>query len=256
MTSGTMGLAEYESRALALCFAAEVSDAELAEIGNADRWRTYRNMVRARLRKVCANAFPRALDAMGEERFDALFVAWLAEAGVTHRYFREVPIGFLEHASPALANAEPWLLDLARYELATWRVKLVDDRDEPEVVEIDFDRPIALNVALEVLETSHEVHQPIDGHAYPAERSRYAIYRAADFRAVTMILTPMAHALLSAWCADSSKTLTEQVQHVTAARGRAVDARFVDGLSTMLADFIERGIVRGSLRPSTTEPKR
>ena len=247
----TLSLAQYESRALELCFAPEASDEALAEIGDPSRWRSYRNMVRARLRKVCGNALPRTNDAIGDERFDALFVAWLAEAPPKHRYFREVPLGFLEHATPTLRAApEPWLLDLARYELTTWQVKYADDRDLPDVVDIDFERPIALNPALALLDTSYAVHQPVEGHAYPEESMRYGIYRAADFRAITMILTPMARALLEAW-SDSGTSLTAHVQTVTKARGRTVDAGFIDGLSNMLADFIERGIVRGSLPPKT-----
>lgn len=249
----TLSLAEYESRALELCFAAEVSDEALAEIGDASRWRSYRNMVRARLRKVCGNALSRTSDAIGEERFDALFVDWLAQAPPKQRYFREVPIGFLEHATEALGSAaEPWLLDLARYELTTWRVKFADDRNLPTAVDLDFELPIALNPALELLDTTHAVHQPVQGHAYPADPTRYAIYRDAEFRAVTMILTPMARALLDAWT-DSGTSLTQHVQTVTKARGRTVDAGFIDGLSNMLADFIERGIVRGSLPLTETK---
>lgn len=248
----TLSLADYESRALELCFAADVSDEALAEIGDASRWRAYRNMVRARLRKVCGNALPRTEDAIGEERFEALFVSWLAEAPPKHRYFREVPIGFLDHASTALRAIAPWVADLARYELTTWCVKFADDRDLPAVVELDFALPIALDPSVALLDTSHTVHQPVEGHAYPETAMRYAIYRDADFRAVTMILTPMARALLEAW-ADSGTSLTQHVQTITTARGRAVDAGFIDGLSNMLADFIERGIVRGSLPQTETK---
>ncbi len=246
-----MNLAQYEARAMELCFAAEASDDSLAELGDAARWRTYRNMVRARLNKVCRNALPRTVDALGDERFEALFVAWLAEAPPTQRYFREIPMGFLAHARDALRAAqEPWLLDLATYELTTWRVKFADDRGIPDVVDIDFQKPIALNPALELLDTQHAVHVAVDGHAYPATPTRYAIYRAPDFRAITMLVTPMARALLQAW-SDPGTSLAEHVQTVTSARGRAVDAEFIDGLSTMLADFIERGIVRGSLPPTS-----
>ena len=51
--------------------------------------------------------------------------------------------------------------------------------------------------------------------------------------------------LLRAWI-PGDRTMTEAVQAVAQARGTAIDARFIDGLSSLLEDFLGRGILLGS----------
>ena len=239
-------LEELQRHALDTCFKRAPTDADFERLGDAKRWRVYRSMVRARLRRVNEAALPRTRRALGDAAFGELFSAWLDEAPPRTRYFREVPMGLLEHALPCLAQDErPWLADLARYELATWRVKQLDDREVPPTSDLSFDRPPVLTPALELLDVGWSVHRARKTHDYRKGPFHLAIYRSRDHRAVTMELNPLARDLVKSW-RGGDEPLTERVRRVAEERNTAIDQGFLESLGAMLADFLERGIVLGS----------
>ena len=204
-------------------------------------------MVRTRLRRVCGAALPRTKKALGPEAFEAAFVSWLAEAPPSTRFFREVPAQFAAHLAPRLeAREEGWLPDLARYELAEWTVKSADDADLPPLApEFGFERPPVVSPALTLLEVGWTVPRK-KAKRYEPTPLHLCIYRDPEsFQAVTMELNELARDLLRAWI-PGDRTMTEAVQAVAQARGTAIDARFIDGLSSLLEDFLGRGILLGS----------
>ena len=141
----------------------------------------------------------------------------------------------------------PWTSDMARFELARWRV--LASEDDPPARELAFDRPPLLARSLELLDVAHIVQhtkvapKPVDGTLH------LAIYRAPKgegFEAVTLELNELARDLLRAWQEPGDAPLAARVQAVTSARGTAIDERFLDGLGTLLEDFLRRGLVLGS----------
>lgn len=239
-------LEQLQREVLDTCFKRSPSDADFERLGHAERWRVYRDMVRARLRRVNEAALPRTRSALGDEGFGELFTRWLDEAPPRTRYFREVPMDFLGHALAHLRDEErPWLADLARYELATWRVKQLDDRDAPATVDLSFDRAPVLTPALELLDVGWSVHRPRKAHDYSEGKFHLVIYRSRDHRAVTMELNALARDLVADW-RSGDETLTERVHRVAQRRNTAIDEGFIESLGTMLADFLERGILLGS----------
>lgn len=159
-------LADHEALATRVCFDAAIPEDALRALAGSggalaeERWRVYREMIRARLRKVVRAALPRAVEALGESRLEAYFAAWLAEAPPDTRFFREVPTGFVRHAEPSLDadEAQPWLGDLARYELARWRVLAAPDA-EGEALPLAFELAPKLTPALELLDVRWAVHK-------------------------------------------------------------------------------------------------
>ncbi len=203
-------------------------------------------MVRARLRRVNEAALPRTRAVLGNDTFGELFTSWLDEAPPRTRFFRKVPTAFVVHVLPQLNCKEhPWLSDLARYELATWRVKQLDERDAPETTDLTFDRAPVLTPALELLDVEWSVHRQRQEHDYEQGPFHLAIYRSRDHRAITMVLNPLARDLVDDW-RSGDETLTERVHRIAQRRNTTINESFIESLGAMLADFLERGILLGS----------
>lgn len=276
-------LPEHERLAASVCFSRDVDDANVAMLANGDaladeRWRIYREMVRTRFRKVVLAAFPRTTQALGDQ-FDPRFTAWLDEAPPDTRFFREVPAGFARHlgawltsspsaspsGEPLASESQPnesssseslssarssaslpsYTADLARFEIARWRVLAAPD--DPPAQELSFERPPQLTRSLKLLDVAHSVHTK-KGAPKPGV-FHLAIYRAPKddaFEAVTLELNELARDLLRAWSDPSDAPLAARVQAVTQSRGTAIDERFLDGLGTLLEDLLRRGVVLGS----------
>lgn len=278
-------LSEHERLAASVCFSRDVDDATVATLANGDgladeRWRVYREMVRVRFRKVVLAAFPRTTKALGDQ-FEPRFAAWLDEAPPDTRFFRDVPTGFARHLGawltsvPSASSSEPlasesqpnesspsessneslssapsaslpsFIADLARFEIARWRVLAAPD-DLP-AQELSFERPPHLTRSLELLDVAHSVHTK-KGAPKPGV-FHLAIYRAPKddaFEAVTLELNELARDLLRAWSDPDDAPLAARVQAVTQSRGTAIDERFLEGLGTLLEDLLRRGVVLGS----------
>ena len=240
-----LSLGEHIAAVTEVCFAIDVPEDQLARLGAEDRWRSYRKMVRTRLRKVVRAALPRTTRACAKH-FDSVFSQWLAQKPPSTRYFREVPVQFQEFASPQLTEIESWLAELAEFEIACWTSRYSDERTAPAIGELSFERPIVLHPSVRLLQFNFGVHHsPGDKRRnYTQGPHRLCVYRNKEFESVTMQLNPLAYDLMMAW--RGPETLAEATQSVARKRDTKVDDQFIDGLSTMLEDFIERGIVMGS----------
>ncbi len=229
-----------------VCFDESPSQADLNALGSQDRWETYRRMVRTRLVEVIHIALARTLAAVGKETLSSHIATWLAERGPRTRYFREVPIEFAAFVLPALERHElPWVADLARYEIACWSAKH-GPADHPPVTAFSFDRPPVVNPVLTVLRLSYPVHEaPTPVAGYMPQDTPLCVYRDPSHAAVTWTLNPVAADLVEAW-APGLQPVAESVKAVAAARGTIIDAHFIEKLSEMIADFIDRGVLLGS----------
>lgn len=244
-----MTLLERNQAVTRVLFEAEPREADLAAIGSRERWLLYREMVRSRLVRTTGSALPRTRDALGEARFEALYARFLAEAPPTTRYLREVASRFADWALPVLRaddDRPPWLPDLLRYEAARWTARYLEPADDPPVVEFAFDRPAVLTPTLRLLDLEWDVSKPPpEGEPYPQRPTVAAVYRDRDHRAAAWVPNATAAALLRVWLTGDF-TMTEAVERVTEERGITITQSFLESLSGMLADFLERGLVLGS----------
>lgn len=248
-------LEDYSTRITRICMARELPEEDLNALGHPERWRSYRTMVRARLRRVVRAALPRTrahLDALGEDVFDAHVTDWLATSPPDTRFFRDVPGGFVDSQGPTLAKRLPGLDDLARYEYACWQTKAADDRFIPSAGALSFELPPVLHPSVILLSTKFAVQkkkttlEPLAQHL--------CIYRTPKFEAITMELNPIAFSMMRHWQQNPNAPLTASVQQSAAEHGSSIDQSFIEGLAALLEDFLQRGILLGSAVNPTASP--
>jgi hypothetical protein len=242
-------LAELQRATVELCFGPEPHDEQLSGLGDARIWRIYRDAVRKRLRGELSVALPRTCALLGHERVDALFGRFLRTDPPRTRFFHAVVGSFSQAALPWLrADVElpAASADLCAYEAARWSVgDLCDDPDGP-VLEFEFERVPVFTPALRLLELRHAVHLSADEQgAYGQGEFTLCVYRKRDERqARYFALNPVTYALMQRWvCAD--EPVARSIERVAAERSVAVDQAFLDGLCTVLSDFLERGVLLG-----------
>ena len=246
-----LSLRAYQETALRVFFGREPSDADLQQLGSPERFRMYRNMVRHRLDKVVRAALPRTLRALGEDEASALITAFFDEAPPRTRWFREVPEHFGAFALARFGETSPvHLRELCLFELARWTVQHLESEPAVNVVALDFNLPPVTTPALRRLRVQHRVDlrgtEPRPGPA------NLALSRRLDDKPATGRLNRIAPALLDAFV-DGQGSLAERVQAVTPARDVAIDENFLERLSALLADFLERGVLLGSAGPAPAD---
>ena len=240
---------DIERAVVRVCFGVEPASEDLRLLGDERVWRIYREMVRKRLWEECRLGLRRTAEAAGAA-FDRVFVAHLAEEPPRTRFFREIVPGFARSAESrfrADASLPAYLADLCAWEAALWEVGDLSDRTDAAPVEFAFDRVPVLSPTARLLHLRHAVHEtPATGGGYAARDAYLCVHRRADDdRASTWTLAPVTHALLARF-ERGADTVTAAIQNVAAERGIAVDPGFIDGLCTVLADFLDRGVILGS----------
>ena len=244
-------LRDHQLRAGRVCLAPEVDEEDLKALGAPQRWSIYRTMVRTRLSKVCAAAMPRVRKSLGAKAFDASIESWLAEAPPRTRYFRELPQAFFDFAfAHERLLRPPWVADLARFELALWNIKAVDDRDLPTVSDFRFEGVPHFSPAMALLDVEFAVDkQAGEDGSYAKGATTLMIYRTRDFRGRCLRLNGLAAALVRSLVDASSQgnSVTHAVQAAAQKQGVAIDQKLVDGLSALLEKLLTRGILRGCL---------
>jgi hypothetical protein len=248
----------YQRTLKNVLLARDPSPAEIRSLGEETHaWRAYRRMVRARFYQTIDHAFERFIGAIGRDGFHRLVDRFLADDPPRSPYLRDLPgefLRFLERSHGALAEVEglpPYALDLMRYEWAELETAYTHQEVHPaDVLPLDMHRPAALSPAHRLLHLDYRVHQMgVDGGGAPAERSSVwlCLYRDRTTHEVeTLELTPVA-ARIVAEIAHRGAPLSEIVKAAAEAEHLSVDVTFVEALSTLLADFTERGLLLGSL---------
>ncbi len=243
-----MSLIDVQRKVLALCVGDEPAPGELHALGDERVWRLYRELVRKRLLEELCTAFPRTAAAVGKEGFERTFTHYLRSSPPRERYFHAIHEGFAKSAIPSLrsdASLPPYAADLLAYEAALRSVASLDDRVAEPPTEFAFDQPAALVPALLLIELQHAVHQaPAADGSYAAGNYYLCVCREAqEKKARIWTLNAASYALMQQLSRGAK--VSEAVQQVAVERGIAVDESFVDGLCTVLADFIERGVILG-----------
>jgi uncharacterized protein len=248
----------YQGRLRSLVLGSEPTVADLAALGaEPARWRAYRRMVRARFLETLAHGFERLKSAIGSDRFEALADRFLAEGPPRSPYLRDVPgefLRFLADQSSRLGRElrlPPYTLDLARYEWAELEAAYAfEEVNAAAVGPFDMQGIAVLTPAHRLLELDYPVHR-WDAHGHDAamapEPVWLCLYRDAKTHEVTALeLTPVTATMLELM-QERAKSVTEVVRNAAERRGLTVNVEFIDALSTLLADLIERGVLLGCL---------
>ncbi len=243
---------DHQRRFMNVLLSAEPSDDDLRELGGLkERWLLYRDMIRKRMRNMIAVGLKRTVAALGEERYHALYDAWLDEGAPRTRYIREIVPLFAEASIPRLEADEDvprWAAELMRYEATRWLVGYEDVAFPEDYEEFAFEKTAVLNPTIRLLRFDHRVHRPLsEGETeYAQAPCAVAVYRnRVDDKIYSWAPNPLSADLLEGFLAGDAP-VTEVVKKACEARGVAIDAKFIESLGTMFADLISRTMVLGS----------
>ena len=249
---------KYQTTLRDLLLAKTAVDGDFASLGGEPRrWQAYRRMVRSRFYEVAAHAFERLIGVIGIERFHTLVDRFLREAPPRSPYLRDVPgelVAFVESAWEGVqadCALPAYARDLMRYEWAELDASYSHEEvSASHVVPLVMDQRAVLSPAHRLLALDFGVHRlGTDGDDGEVVRGAVllCLYRDPKTHDVeTLELTPVAYTLLKGIEEDSG-SLTEVVRNASGARGVEVDVAFVEALSALLADLVERGVLLGSL---------
>jgi hypothetical protein len=244
-----MSLIDLQRDAVELCCGPEPTPAQLATLGDERIWRLYRELIRKRLRGELKLALRRTHAAAGEAAFERAFEHHLRRDPPRTRFFHAVVAEFARSAAPFFREdpaLAPYLGDLCEYEAALWAVADLPDASAEPLAEFAFDKRPVLAPALRLLALRHAVFEPRADGGYRQGEFYLCIHRRPeDKRARPWTLNAVTFALMQRF-ATGAPTVSEAVQQVAAERAIALDSKFVDGLCTVLADFIDRGIILGA----------
>jgi len=248
----------YQSQLRDVLLAETPLETDISSLGDKpERWRAYRRMVRSRFYEVTSHAFERLIGVIGLERFHALVDRFLGEAPPRSPYLRDVPgelVAFVESQWDeivAVTSLPPYSLDLMRYEWAELDAAYSHEEVRPsDVVPLVMDKRAVLSPAHRLLHLGFAVNRlGADGDDSEVTRGPTALclYRDPTTHDVeTLELTPVAAAILAGIERDHA-SLTEVVRNASGEKNVEVDVAFVEALSALLADLVERGVLLGSL---------
>jgi uncharacterized protein len=253
-----VSLLSYQLALGTAVFASDPPESAFAALGDSSpRWKVYRRMARARLAESIAHAFERFSEVVGPACFGELVTQFLAEAPPRSHYLRDVPgefLRFFEKNEMERVRAQvlpDYALDLARYEWAELETAYAYDEAAPtEVGPLQMDAVAVLTPAHRLIDVGYPVHRlETAGHGLDTCAAPFSLclYRDPKTHQVeTLELTAVTAAMLSL-LEGRNMTLTEVVKKAAALVGASLDVAFVEALSTLLADLIQRGVLLGSL---------
>jgi len=232
--------------------------ADIAALGpDPARWKAYRRLVRTRFYRTIDHAFERVENLIGAEPFRRAVDRFLAVGRPRSIYLRDIPGEFLQFlqthwktlaAELALAD---YVLDLARYEWAELETAYAH-QEVPTiaVVPLEMHRMAVLTPAHRLLDLEHPVHRlgtEQEHDALVRGPISLCLYRDPKTHDIeTLELTPVAARIL-ALVERQKFPLDEVVRNAAEVAGTPIDIAFVEALSVLLADLLERGVLWGSL---------
>ena len=228
-------------------------EADLQALGAPKRWRIYRHMVRHRLLDMVRSGLPRTAQALGEDRFEAWFGRWLAQAPPTTRFIRDVVGEATDHWLPRWAageapRVEPWLPDLCRYEAAVWRCRWALDPEDGDLAPFDFARPPRFSPACELLRLRFPVYRrPTPASGYQEAPAAVLLCRHPETMRVRYhVLPPLEADVTEAWMDEARRPAVETARQVAERHDLGIDRAFAERLGALAARLMEAGALLGS----------
>ena len=192
------------------------------------------------------------MNAHATGAFDASFARFLEDAPPTTHFLKDVPVAFFAWAEPrwrAEPDMPPYLVDLARYELAHFELASMPRIAEPrELTELALDKPVAFSSVAKLLRLGAPVHELSDDDPTPAASEpcpqRLLMYRDQQHEVQVISLGELAYATLDALVAGA--LLGRAVAAGSEQSGEPVtDGRLAE-LAELLADLAARGVLLGA----------
>ena len=245
-----MSVAALQEAMARVCLSRAPSEGDLAALeGGAQRERflLYRDMVRSRITDLVIAALPRTAALLPRASLLGAIDDWLAAAPPATRFFRELPLGLVDHAMPEWRDdaEHPHLADLARLERAQWEANWSAKRADGPIAPFDLEKVPVTSATLVRLETSFAVHLPEEDPRPRAGRFFLTVHRRPDHLVETRWMGETEARLVREWHRGDAPAI-EGVRRVLAEEGRAADAAFVDRMTTLLAALLEGGAILGS----------
>ncbi len=225
--------------------------AALAALGH-KRLLVYRRHVRETLLRAVRQEIPRTAARLGGA-FEGWVARFVEAEAPRSRYFRDVAFELVAWAAPRWAedaSVPPWLVDLARHELAWFEVASAPDADGSgeEAGEIALDRGVRFAASVRLLRYAFAVHrleEALDARDVPAhEPTALLAYRDADHDVRFLELTPLAAEILGHLLEGAA--LGHAVVASCAALSRPVDPAVTGSTAALLEDLTARGALLGA----------
>jgi hypothetical protein len=210
----------------------------------------YRRLVRNTLSDVVFKILPRTrarMNAAHEDAFDDALAKFLESRGPRTHYLRDVPRELVEWATPRWNASDdsiaPWLVDLARHEMAWFAVATAPHVPEPRAEDVAIDKALVLSSLARIERFRFAVHEDFADDAVPAERDVALLYyRDASHALATLELTPLAAEVL----ARSGTPLGDAIARACESIGVAMNDEVLASVARLLADLGARGVLLGA----------
>jgi hypothetical protein len=242
-------LVEYQRALSRVSFALEPSEADLALLGDVERFRMYRTMVRARLEGMARVAFRATFETVGESAFSQSFARYLHARPPASPLIRDVVASFADFAAgdvPLLATTAAHTGDLLRFEQAKWLVAYEDAPlpvvGEDGVREFDFAGVPLFNPLLRCLRLGHAVHESEPR----AQSTLLLVYRPPEVEQVRWYAADPFFFGLVERCLGHDESLADSVRAACSALSLALDEPLLERLSGAVTVALERGVLLAS----------
>ena len=210
----------------------------------------YRRHVRRTLTRAVRELIPRTAARLGEG-FGASVERSIEDESPRSPYFRDIAFEFCTWAQPRWGNAPSvpgYLIDLARYELASFEVGCVQRLEKsPSSTELTLEGPVGFSSAARLVRYEHAIHRldaSLDARDSPeAVPTALLIYRDADDEVRFLELTPLAAAIIERLL--RGEALSQAVLGASCSLGFAVDANVTRGTAELLDNLVKRGVIQG-----------
>lgn len=246
-----MKLADYQRAVISGSFALSGSlDGEQA-LGNPERFRLYRHMIRTRLQGMAQIAFKLSFAAAGPQPFTDSFERYLAAQPPRTPLIRDAVANYGAFARgdrQLLSEGPPHLSDMLLFEESKWRLAYqpcVRPRlGQAGVRELDFEGALVLNPVLRLLRLASFVHTLTEGQTPAGGSCELLVYRPAGVDEVRWYVADPLFAEIVRRSA-SGETLASLVRTVADQQQRALDEALLESLASSLTLALQRGVLVG-----------
>lgn len=241
----------------------------LADMGPA-RLAVYRKLVHNSICSAIRAFLPYTLDFRGKQDFHDDLQLWLEGPGPRSKYLRDLPVEFVQFISihwTKLDELGAFLIDFARYELLECELEAAASAPL-DAATPDESRPLELSdeLVIDPLASIHSFRYPVHEIVsmpeaarppipWPQRATTLLVYRDEEHELRYLQLSPMAESLWRSW--QESLTLEQSIRRAALAQGAQtaegrIEDEFLARVSALIAEFAERGVVKGPRKIATT----
>lgn len=238
----------------------EARDAEALGTMGEQQFFVYRRLVRSTLASGIVAELSRTR-ALIEERFDADVEDFVSASLPRSHYLRDVAFDFVAFAGPRWKNDStlpPFLHDLARYELVAYESAAARPPMNHPVrssieARIELAEPVLFDESVRLGRYDYPVHElpedlPEGPPTLTPTPTALLVYRDRELDLRTLSLSPLAADIVEQLLTGA--TVEAAIIGAASAARTPLTPALLQDLATLLADYAERGILLGTVKPS------